>query len=140
MKKIVFSSLVIFFVFMLTASVSRAQAGRPKENIIQSNKDFLRWFNAGKIDSIATLYHANACIDGGCGKEFIKSYYQTESSRYKMQELVTTDIRVNGNAATETGNWKIILPSGMLMTGKYTSEWKREGNRWMIVQESAQPD
>jgi len=141
MKKIVFSSLVILFVFMLMASVARAQANRPKENIAQSNMAFLRWFNAGKIDSIATLYHTNACIAGvGCGTESIKEYYRTESMRYKMQDLVTTEISVNGNLATETGSWKIILPSGMLMTGKYTSEWKREGNSWLIVQESAQPD
>jgi hypothetical protein len=138
MKKTSILSVMIF-ALVVTYSESVAQtAARPKKDIIQSNKNFMDWFNSGQIDSITTLYADNACLDGrGCGKDFIKEHYKVETTQYKIQELITSEITVKDNTALETGRWKIQLPSGMSLSGTYRSEWQLLNKKWVIVKEAS---
>lgn len=138
MKKISILSLLIFALVVTYLETVAQTAVRPKKDIIQSNKNFMDWFNSGQIDSITTLYADNACLDGrGCGKDFIKDYYKAETTQYKIQELITSEITIKDNTALETGRWKILLPSGMLLSGTYRSDWQLVNKKWVIVKEAS---
>lgn len=138
MKKI--SILFLTTTLLLLTLYAETNAQTPaavKKAIEQANKQFITWFNNGKADSIVTQYHPDAClVDRGCGKEFIKNYYQAESGKYKMKDITTLNVTVKNNTATETGQWKLQLASGHELTGKYSSEWQRVNNRWVILKET----
>lgn len=137
MKKISILSIATLSVIITMMSVyseSSAQSS-PKKKIAQSNKNFIEWFNSGQIDSIVNLYDNDACIEGGCGKEFIKNYYAIASTNYKFHELVTSNIAVKNNEAIETGSWKLKLTKGMFLSGNYKTEWRLVDNKWVIVNE-----
>ena len=138
MKKI--SILFITTILMLVVAHLETTAqttASVKKNVTESNQNFMEWFNNGRLDSLMTLYADNACLEGrGCGKDFVKEYYKVEASQYKIRELVTSEITVKDKTAIETGRWKIELPSGVVLTGGYRSEWQLMNKKWMIVKEA----
>jgi transcriptional regulator with XRE-family HTH domain len=141
MKKIsILSTATLSFVLILMTIFSESGAQTTatiKKDVIQSNKNFVAWFNTGQIDSIASLYDKNACLEGrGCGIDFIRSYYKSETHKYKFQELVTSDITTKDDIAIETGTWKLKLPDGFSLSGNYRSEWRHVNNKWVIFKES----
>jgi len=138
MKKTCLFILITLGLQLTLPSDSNGQtAAAVQKKIEQTNKQFLKWFNNAKPDSIVSLYHPNACMtDRGCGKDFLLKYYQTETSKYTMKELTTLSVTVKDNVATETGQWKILLPNGVELVGKYSSEWQRVNNRWVIFKET----
>ena len=130
-------SIVLTLVMVYTESTAQTSA-RAKEDIVQSNKNFMEWFNHGQIDSITSLYADNACLEGrGCGKDFIKEYYTAETAQYKFQELITSNVTVKDNVAIETGRWKLQLSNGTFLSGNYSSEWRYLNKKWVIVKEAS---
>lgn len=138
MKKISILFLTPLFILLTLHSETNAQTvASVKKSIEQANKQFITWFNNAKADSIITQYHTDACLtDRGCGKAFIKEYYQGESGKYKMKDITTLNVTVKDNTATETGEWKLQLASGHEITGKYSSEWRLVKNKWLIIKET----
>jgi transcriptional regulator with XRE-family HTH domain len=128
-------SVVLTFVSIYSESEAQTTAG-VKQIIAQSNKKFIEWFNGGQVDSLVNLYDNNAClVERGCGKEFIRGYFKVESTKYKFQELSTTNLSVNDNVVVETGSWKLIVPTGIALSGNYKSEWMFVNNKWVIVKD-----
>ena len=138
MKKIFILSLITLGILLIFNSESDAQTSASvQKNIEQANKQFVKWFNTAKADSIVAQYHPEACITGrGCGKTFLLNYYQTETAKYTFRELTTLNVTVKGNTATENGKWKILLGNGVELSGKYQTEWQQVNNRWMIFKET----
>ena len=138
MKKNSFLSITSLVLLMILCSESHAQtATRIKTAIVQSNKNFLEWFNSGKLDSITSLYAEDACLGGrGCGKDFIREYYKVETKQYTVLELTTSEITTKDNVAFETGRWRIQLSSGEFLSGRYSSEWHLQNKKWVIAKES----
>lgn len=138
MKKISILFLTLLLILLTLYAETIAQpAATVKKAIEQSNKQFIRWFNTGQADSIVNQYHPNACLaDGGCGKDYIKNYYVSETGKYKFKELTTLNVTVNGNTATETGHWKLQLSGGTELSGRYQSEWQLVKNKWLILKET----
>lgn len=136
MKKIITLLLITFFVISYSASTAQTTAAVQK-NIEQANIKFMKWFNAGQADSIVAQYHVNACItDRGCGKPFLQNHFATETGKYKFKELATVSVTVKDNTAEETGRWKILLGSGMELSGRYQTEWQKVNNKWVIFKET----
>jgi hypothetical protein len=140
MKRNSFLSVLIFTVMILGTTIyseSHAQtSAKAKKTIETSSKNFLRWFNAGKVDSLMTLYTDNACLVGqGCGKEFIQGYYTGETGKYKFKELTVNSVQVNETNAIEKGEWKISFSSGQEIGGEYSTEWKLINNKWLIFKD-----
>jgi hypothetical protein len=137
MKKI-FTLSFITLVSLFTFSEIHAQtAASVQKKIEQANKQFIQWFNSGQVDSILTQYHTNACITGkGCGKEFLKNHYKAETGLYTVRELTTLTVTVKDNVAIENGQWKILLPNGVELSGKYKTEWQQVNSRWVIFKET----
>lgn len=138
MKKIIISLLTPLFLLLTQYSETQAQTpAAAKKSIEQANKQFINWFNNAQADSIITQYHTDACLtDRGCGKAFIKEYYQVEAGKYKMKDLTTLNVTVKDNSAMETGTWKLQLASGYELTGKYSTEWRLVKNKWLIFKET----
>lgn len=138
MKKIFKLTLVSLVLFASSYSTGTAQTSAAVQKTIeQANIRFVRWFNSGKADSIAAQYHTDACISGrGCGKTFILDYYKSETGKYKFNELKTLTVTVKEKLATEIGQWKIILPNGTPLSGKYSTDWEKVNNKWVILKET----
>lgn len=140
MKKVSILSITIFAVIWAITSLTSqtfAQAKAQKQ-IEKSNSDFIKWFNSGEINFLVNLYREDAClVSRGCGKDFIKSYYNVEASKFKFTEIKSTSIAVNDTVAIEKGKWSAILNSGQPIGGEYTSEWRLTNSEWLIVSETS---
>lgn len=142
MKKISILSIAIFAIILgissLTSQTFAQSDSKVRNQIEKSNSDFVKWFNKGEINSLLNLYSDDAClISRGCGKDFIKNYYNTESTRFKFTEIKLTSVTVNDTIAIEKGKWSAILNSGEPIGGEYISEWRFTNNKWLIVSESS---
>lgn len=137
MRKI-YLSLVTLGMLLIFYSESQGQtAASVQKKIEQANKQFIKWFNSSQADSIVTQYHVNACITGkGCGKEFLQNHYKNETGAYTVREITTLSVTLKDNVATENGQWKILLPNGVEISGKYMTEWQQVNNRWVIFKET----
>lgn len=148
MKKVSILSIIGIAVFaglFLTCFETKAQKQEKVREIIeQHNKDFIRWFNNGQIDSLLTIYSDDACTWGGCGKSFIRNQLKTGVQLYEFKELSITSIYVNKSTAFEKGNWTIGpkegasipgLDNGLSMSGEYMTEWHKINGEWLEVYE-----
>jgi hypothetical protein len=92
-------------------------------------KQALGWVN---------LYSDDACLlSRGCGKAFIRGYYESESMKYKFKEIKVSSISVCDSIAVEKGQWSIILDSGQEIGGEYITEWQFKNKKWLIVNDLA---
>jgi len=142
MKKISILSITLIamaFGLFVICSESNAQKTSKVKNVIDdSNKNFVRWFNAGNMDSLVTLYRDDACLVArGCGKEFIHNYYLSQSYGYKFKELKTISVTVSDSIAIEKGLWVISLNSGQDLEGEFLTEWRYSGKKWLMVNDIA---
>lgn len=109
-----------------------------KKIIDENNKNFVRWYNSGKIDSLSLLFDEKACLVSlGCGRAFIKDYYE-KSNIYKFREVKAKEVKVDGDIAKETGYWAITTDSGKEVRGNYYSEWHFVNNKWLITSDVAE--
>ena len=144
MKKITILSIALFAIIFGLSSVTNAikaqsTVKRVEKTIKKSNDDFIKWFNNGEIDLIVELYRYDACLVAkGCGKTYIKNYYQGEFQKYKYTELTIINLTVSDTVAVEKGRWKIRLESGDEIGGEYLTEWRRsDHNKWLMVSDLA---
>ena len=118
----------------LTGETKAQSASKVKEIIENSNKNFVKWFNNGDIDSLTSLYRDDACLVArGCGKAFIWDFYENESGNYKFEELTIISLSVSDSIAVEKGKWKVVYDTGEKFGGEYLTEWQRSGKRWLMV-------
>lgn len=142
MKKISILSLAVFAVAFGISSISSdilAQSDSKVKKIIEkNNSNFIEWFNNGQIDSLIELYRNDAClISRGCGKDYIKKYYELESTKFKFTEIKVTSVSVSDTIAVEKGKWRAILNSGESIGGEYLAEWRLTNKKWLTVSESS---
>ncbi len=138
MKKLSVLTLIFAaatFVLLAICIDGNAQSERKVRKIIdENNRNLLRWFNAGEVDSLMTLYRDDACILGqGCGKEVIREFYQFQTTIVKFEELGAVSVSVADSIAVERGRWTATINSGIRVKGAYLTEWRRKGKTWQIV-------
>lgn len=140
---------ILSAVFAVTAIVllavcmdGNAQSSSKVEKIIRENGEkFTRWFNTGQIDSLMTLYSDDACLVAmGCGRAFIRDYYESQSQFLKFEEFSILSINVGGSVAVEKGRWVVSLSSGGKLTGEYLTEWHKIDKKWLIVNDISNND
>lgn len=142
MKKISILSVVAIaatFLFISVFTDGNAQ-GREKleATIAVHNKNFVRWFNNGQIDSLVSIYHDDACLVSlGCGKPVIVSYFTSQFGHYKMKEIQTTDLSVSDALAVEKGQVVMIAMGGEEFLAEFLTEWKRVDGVWRIQKDMA---
>jgi transcriptional regulator with XRE-family HTH domain len=142
MKKISILSVMLFAIVFGLVSIStncNAQSSLNAKQVIEdSSKNVVKWFNNKDIDSLVNLYSDDACLlSRGCGKAFIRGYYESESMKYKFKEIKVSSISVCDSIAVEKGQWSIILDSGQEIGGEYITEWQFKNKKWLIVNDLA---
>jgi len=131
------------FILLTVCMDGNAQSETKVRKIItETNKDFVRWFNTGQVDSLVTIYRDDACLVGeGCGKSFIRDYYRSQMSFFKFEEMNAISISVGDSIAVEKGRWVVSLDSGVTLRGEYLTEWRRtDKKRWQIVNDISASD
>jgi len=130
---VIFAATVL--VLLTVCMDGNAQSETKVRKIIsESNKDFVRWFNTGQVDSLITIYRDDACLVGqGCGKSYIRDYYRSQMNAYRFEELGAISISVADSIAVEKGRWIISTYSGGRLSGEYLTEWRRRDKKWQIV-------
>lgn len=145
MKKVSILSVVFAAAALILFAVcldGNAQSASKVKKIIEANGDhFVRWFNNGHIDSLMTLYSDDACLVAmGCGKDFIREYYDSQTKSFKFKEFSIISINVDGSIAVEKGRWVVSVPSGGELKGEYLTEWHRIDKKWLIVNDISDSD
>ena len=130
------------FVLLTVCMDGNAQSEKKVRQLItEANKDIVRWFNAGQVDSLVTLYSDDACLMGiGCGKAIIRDHYKSQMNAIKFEELSATSINVSNSIAVEKGRWVVTLYSGATLRGEYLTEWQRKDKKWQIVNDISATD
>ncbi|HMV09269.1 MAG TPA: hypothetical protein PKL56_16715 [Cyclobacteriaceae bacterium] len=136
MRKINVLSVALTGLLFFYCSASFAQTASVQKYIERSNQQFIKWFNSGKADSIVFQYHPKGCLaSGGCGTAVIQNHYRTEVGKYTFRELKTLKVEVKDTVATETGHWRLLLPTGTELAGNYRTEWRKVNKQWLIFRE-----
>lgn len=128
------------FGFITIFSDGRAQSvEKVKKEIAETNQDFVRYFNEGKVDSLVFIYRDDACLPGkGCGKEIVFAYFQANIlAGYKFKSLTTNSLTVEKSVAVEKGNYILELKNGQQISGDYITEWKLTDKKWRIANDLA---
>ena len=145
MRKLSILSLTFaaMLVVLLTICIDgNAQSEKKVKQLINnSNKNFIRWFNSGQMDSLMTIYRDDACLVGdGCGKAYIRDFYGSQMHVYKFEEMSVFSISVADSIAVEKGRWAVRLNSGGALRGEYLTEWRRRDKKWQIVNDISTAD
>jgi transcriptional regulator with XRE-family HTH domain len=143
MRKISILSILLFaMIFGVTSFLSETKAqsaDQVREILEKNNENFKALFNNDQVDELMKLYHSDACILGeGCGAEFIRQSLSYKSKMFTFLHLETTGVNVDGNIAVEKGRWEILLESGEKVQGEYLTEWHKNNNEWLIVNDVSQ--
>lgn len=140
MKKLSILSVAVVAIslglFMLCSETKAQETLKVKKIIMQSNRDYLRRFNKGLVDSIMVQYREDACLlpSPVCGKTNIRQYFRSEVNQgYKIIEINTLSLNVADSIAIEKGDWMIRKDSGEELTGMYLTEWHYSNKKWLIV-------
>lgn len=131
---------VLGFGFVTIFSDSAAKSPQKVRKVIEaSNRDFIRWFNDGKLDSLVSLYRDDACLSGkGCGKAVVTAYFKTQMLvGFKFKELTTTSVTVEKSVAVEKGTYVLEIGNGQIISGDYFTEWKLTNKEWRISSDMA---
>ncbi len=131
------------FILLTVCMDGKAQSeAKVRKIITETNRDFVRWFNAGQVDSLMTIYRDDACLVGlGCGKSYIRDHYQYQMSLFKFEEMNAISISVGDSIAVEKGRWVGSLDSGVKLRGEYLTEWRRKDKKtWQIVNDISASD
>ncbi|RZJ66160.1 MAG: nuclear transport factor 2 family protein [Flavobacterium sp.] len=105
----------------------------------ESNANLVTWFNAGKIDSVVSLYAKNSVVvpphkNELRGHEQIKAYYQEMYDLgFRMSENKSKSIEVTDTVAIDRGVWAGIA-NGKI-SGVYLTQWKLVDGKWLIWNE-----
>ena len=116
------------------------------------NSKLVRWYAAGQIDSVVTVFASDARQMGPnmeplVGREAIRdSWRQATSWGTWTFELNTESVSASGPLAVEHGTYTLSFepgataPPGMAATadtGNYIVQWRREDGEWLIVNDIA---
>jgi transcriptional regulator with XRE-family HTH domain len=117
------------------SSESQAQSVEQVRHLIEEKGEhFVRWFNEGKVDSMMTQIHDDACLlSVGCGKEKIRQHYSIMVSQFRFDTFRVNSVSVADSIAVEKGEWTVTLSGGLTFRGAYMTEWRLTGDDWLII-------
>ena len=141
MKKISILTLSISLIFLSIFFINNQSLAQSTEKlemaINEANNKYLDWYNAGKIDSILTLYHDDACLitnKNNYGKEMIRQELsKTLGLNYKFVNLKSNSLNFSKKMAVDRGEFLIRFENGLEVKGTYLTEWAYVKRKWLIV-------
>ncbi len=149
MKKITIllasASIILLFVFMKLDTNAQG-TDDIKASIATVNADFIKWMNAGQIDSIGLMYLETACLVPDdyrqiIGRNDIRGYYQfLYNSGFRLTINVSESLIVTDSIAIDRGTWNATLHGSIPVTGTYLSQWRLVNGKWFIENEMTNSD
>ena len=138
---VVFAAIVLGLLSICMDGIAQSEA-KVRKIIDENNANYIRWFNAGQADSVASIYADDACLVGqGCGKEFIREYLRSQVGVFKFEEMNVISFSHNGSIAVERGSWIISTRGGGKISGEYLTEWRRmDKKKWVIMNDISTTD
>jgi ketosteroid isomerase-like protein len=116
------------------------------------NANLVRWYEAGQMDSVASVFAAGARQMGSnteplVGREAIRDFWsQVAGLGTWTFEIRTEEVTAYGPVAVERGTYTLDFEPGAAAlpgmaasadTGNYLVEWRLEDGRWLIVTDVA---
>lgn len=146
MKKITLLSLTALSMIAvpLISGWNSTDNEKAAADIARSNRKLTEWFNAGKIDSVATLYSENCYIMPAgspalSGRAQVTEYYNLLSKAgYRFIGTKSQTLDISGNTAVERGNWTGNLNGEH--SGSYLTHWKKRDGKWTIENDATTLD
>jgi len=143
MKKL--SILTLSFILIglgINSSFSKSNAQSlddVKQIIEENNANYIRWFNKGDIDSLLSLYRADACIlPWASGEESVRAFFQADVNKgYVFKELRIESLSVCDTIAVEKCHFIIHHKEAGELRGMLMSEWRYSDKKWLIVNDIA---
>ena len=149
MKKITIllasASIILLFVFMKLDTNAQG-TDDIKASIATVNADFIKWMNAGQIDSIGLMYLETACLVPDdyrqiIGRNDIRGYYKfLYNSGFRLTINVSESLIVTDSIAIDRGTWNATLHGSIPVTGTYLSQWRLVNGKWFIENEMTNSD
>ena len=150
MKKLMILStpfIAVFLILLFTGSGTKAQDRNLLPlKIDESNNNFVRWFNAGQIDSVLIDYQEDACMipdEYGTikGKSQIREYYQQLYNRgLRFTSVKAASIVFSDSIMVERETWQIDLAPEVKITGSTLCQWRLKDGNWKIENEMTNTD
>jgi transcriptional regulator with XRE-family HTH domain len=152
MRKIVILSIpimTIVLVLFLSNVNSNAQSLEKKRSDFikrSSNSEFLRLFNAGKIDSVSQQYQPTACMMPDqyptiIGREKIADYYMQLYARgLRFSEVKSISQIISDTIAIDRGTWKVKVAPELEISGTFLTQWHYINGKWLIENEMSKSD
>lgn len=120
--------------------------------IERHNADLVRWYRAGQMDSVASLFAVDARqlgpnTDPLEGRAAIRQFWEQAAGLGTWTlELVTHEVTAYGPLAVERGTYTLRFEPGSEAlpgmttssdTGSYMVQWRNEDGRWVIANDIA---
>ena len=152
MKKIMILSvpfLSLCCILLLSSLSSKAQNIEViKAKFKKTTSQMLDYYNRGHLDSVAMLYHENACMmpDKSValhGRESIKAYYQqlyNQGFRFNQEQPKAETIVLADSIIIERGLWVLKINSKVALKGSYLDQWHLIKGKWYLENEMTKTD
>jgi len=150
MKKLMILSIPLWSVLavlLLTGLDGKAQDKKKVQNTLNEvNANFMKWFNAGKIDSLGLLYAENACMIPDNyheihGRESIQDYYRyLYGQGFRFTQNQSKSLVVAKSIVVDRGIWSGDVKTVIPLTGTYLTQWRWEDGKWYIENEMSNSD
>jgi ketosteroid isomerase-like protein len=116
------------------------------------NANLVRWYEAGQMDSVASVFAADARQMGPnteplVGRQAIRDFWSQVAGLGTWTFAIhTEDVTAYGPVAVERGTYRLDFEPGAAAlpgmvasadTGTYLVEWRHEDGRWLIVNDVA---
>ena len=134
------------------AQLADDQSASVREIIENYNADLARWYAAGHMDSVASLFAVDARQMGPNtdpleGRSAILEFWEQVAGLGSWTfEINTQEVTAYGPLAVERGTYTLhFVPGAETLpgmtesadTGNYVVQWRREDGRWLIVNDIA---
>ncbi|MGD8867258.1 MAG: DUF4440 domain-containing protein [Gemmatimonadales bacterium] len=143
--------------FLTLITGCRPQAPEDRSTVVRAiierhNADLVRWYRAGQMDSVASLFAVDARqlgpnTDPLEGRAAIREFWEQAAGLGTWTfELVTREVTAYGPIAVERGAYRLSFEPGTEAlpgmtasadTGSYMVQWRHEDGRWVIVNDIA---
>lgn len=150
MKKLMILSIPLWSVLaiLLLAGVDGNAQDKEKIQITlnELNANFITWFNAGKIDSVASIYLDNACMIPDNyheihGRASIQDYYNyLYNQGFRFTENQAKSFVFTKSIVVDRGIWRGNIEQSISLTGTYLTQWRLLDGKWYIENEMSNSD
>lgn len=142
MKKITILAVTLGLIFagvFILSSESKAQKAEKVIKAIENAQNNInKWMNNGKVDSVMTLFRADACIlPSLSGKAEIREMLQgAVDGGYKVTEFQNLSISVGDSIAVQK-YYNVFQYQGNEYKQKGITEWRLAKGKWLIVNDTS---